>query len=108
MLKIDEIRAMTRFTTEEMRIGAKAYAEKLNKAKGPVKILIPIRGWSSLDRKGSVLHDPEEDNVFVNALRKDLKPQIEIEELDLHLEDPPFALALVENFVRMDSTRQEP
>jgi uncharacterized protein (UPF0261 family) len=99
---------MTRFTPEELRIGANAYAEKLNKAKGPVKILIPIRGWSSLDRKGSVLHDPEEDNVFVNVLRKDLKPQIAIEELDLHLEDPAFALALVENFVRMDSTRREP
>jgi uncharacterized protein (UPF0261 family) len=108
VLKIDEIRAATRFNPEELRIGANAYAEKLNKAKGPVKILIPIRGWSSLDRKGSVLHDPEEDNVFVNVLRKDLKPQIAIEELDLHLEDPAFALALVENFVRMDSTRREP
>jgi uncharacterized protein (UPF0261 family) len=99
VLQIDEIRAMTRFNTEELRIGAKVYAEKLNKAKGPVKILIPLRGWSSLDRKGSVLHAPEEDKVFVDILRKNLKPEIEIEELDVHLEDPPFALALVDNFI---------
>jgi uncharacterized protein (UPF0261 family) len=96
VMKIDEIRAMTRFNAEELTIGAKVYAEKLNKARGPVKILIPLRGWSSLDRKGSVLHAPEEDKVFVDALRKDLRPEIEIEELDFHLEDPPFALALVE------------
>jgi uncharacterized protein (UPF0261 family) len=101
ILKIDEIRAMTRFTTEELRTGAKVYAEKLNKARGPVKILVPTRGWSSLDREGSVLHAPEEDRVFVDELRKNLKPTIEIEELDLHLEDPLFALALVESFSRL-------
>jgi len=101
ILKIDEIRAMTRFTTEELRTGAKVYAEKLNKARGPVKILVPTRGWSSLDREGSVLHAPEEDRVFVDELRKNLRPGIEIEELDLHLEDPPFALALVESFSRL-------
>jgi uncharacterized protein (UPF0261 family) len=92
---------MTRFTTEELRTGAKVYAEKLNKARGPVKILVPTRGWSSLDREGSVLHAPEEDRVFVDELRKNLKPTIEIEELDLHLEDPLFALALVESFSRL-------
>jgi uncharacterized protein (UPF0261 family) len=96
VLKIDEIRAMTRFNADELRIGAKVYAEKLNKAKGPVKILIPTRGWSSLDREGSILHSPEEDRVFVDELGRNIKPEIEIEELDFHLEDPPFALALVE------------
>jgi uncharacterized protein (UPF0261 family) len=34
--------------------------------------------------------------VFVEELRRNIKPEIEIEELDYHLEDPPFALALVE------------
>jgi uncharacterized protein (UPF0261 family) len=106
ILKIDEIRAMTRFTIEELKIGAKAYAEKLNKAKGPVTILVPARGWSSLDREGSILHAPEEDNVFVNELKKSLRPEIEIEELDLHLEDPPFALALVERFEALYRLKQ--
>ena len=102
VLNIDEIRAMTRFTTEELRIGAKVYAEKLNKAKGPVRILIPTRGWSSLDREGSILHAPEEDKVFVEELRQNLKPEIEIEELNLHLEDPPFAQALVDTFLLLE------
>jgi uncharacterized protein (UPF0261 family) len=96
VLKIDEIRAATRFTTEELKIGAKAYAEKLNKAKGPVSILFPLRGWSSLEREGSILYDPQQDREFIEELRENLRPGIEIEEVDCNLEDPPFALALVE------------
>jgi uncharacterized protein (UPF0261 family) len=96
VLKIDEIRAMTRFNDEELRIGAKAYAEKLNQARGSVSILFPLRGWTSLDREGSILYDPQKDRVFVEELIKNLKPEIEIVEVDCNLEDPPFALALVE------------
>jgi uncharacterized protein (UPF0261 family) len=96
VLHVDKLRAATRLNAEELKIGAKAYAEKLNRAKGPVSILIPLRGWSSLDREGSILYDPEEDRVFVEELRKNLKPEIEIKEVDCNLEDPPFGLALVE------------
>lgn len=99
--KIDDLRILTRYNAEELTLAAKVYADKLNRARGPVKILIPLRGWSSLDRKGSVLHAPEEDKVFVDELRKNLRTGIEIEELDVHLEDPPFAKALVESFLRL-------
>ena len=106
-LKQDEARIETRYNQEELVTAAKVYAEKLNKAKGPVRFLFPTRGWSSLDREGSVLHAPEEDRVFVEELRRNLKPGEGIEELDCHLEDPEFALALVEAFVSMDkSTRK--
>lgn len=98
-LKHDEFRIETRYNREELITAARVYAEKLNKAKGPVKILFPTQGWSSLDREGSVLHAPEEDKVFVEELRRNLKPEIEIKELNCHLEDAEFALALVEAFV---------
>jgi len=104
--KQDEARVETRYNREELVTAAKVYAEKLNKAKGPVKILFPTRGWSSLDRKGSVLYAPEEDKVFVEELGRNLKPEIGIEELDCHLEDAEFALALVEAFVGMDQSRK--
>jgi uncharacterized protein (UPF0261 family) len=106
ILKQDEARVETRYNREELLTAAKVYAEKLNKAKGPVKFFFPTRGWSSLDREGSVLHAPEEDKIFVEELRRNLKPEIEIEELDCHLEDAEFALALVETFVRMDRPRK--
>jgi uncharacterized protein (UPF0261 family) len=106
-LKQDEARIETRYNREELIKAAKIYAEKLNKARGPVKVLIPTRGWSSLDREGSVLHAPAEDKVFVEELRKNLRPEIEIQELDCHLEDTEFALALVEAFVKIEQSRKK-
>ena len=100
ILKIDEIRFMTRYEPDEMRQGARLYADKLNRAKGPVKFLVPLRGWSSIDKPGSVLYNPEEDRVFFEELKAHLKPEIpvQIEELDCNLEDREFARALVESF----------
>jgi uncharacterized protein (UPF0261 family) len=106
-LKQDEARIETRYNREELTTAAGVYAEKLNKARGPVKIIFPRRGWSSVDREGSVLYAPEEDEVFVEELRRKLKPEIVIEELDCNLEDAEFALALVNAFVQMGQARRK-
>lgn len=99
-LQIDEIRFMTRLTPDEMRQGARLYAEKLNRAKRPVKFLVPLQGWSSIDKPGDALYNPDEDRVFFEELRAHLKPEapIEIIEIDCNLEDPEFARALVDGF----------
>lgn len=97
-LKMDDIRILTRFNIEELSTGAKVYAEKLNKANGPVEFLFPLKGWSSFDGVGSILHDPEEDRIFIEELKKQLKPEIKIKEIDCNLEDPEFAEALVDCF----------
>jgi uncharacterized protein (UPF0261 family) len=86
---------------EQLRSVAKAVAEKLNRARGPVKFLIPVRGWSSLSVKEQPLYDPDADRVFVEELRKQLKPEIEVRELDVHLNTPEFAMAVVEAFEAM-------
>jgi len=88
---------MARFPMDEFLDGAKLYAEKLNKAKGPVKLVVPLRGWSSLEHEGSVLYNPEEDRVFVEELKKHLVRPVEIEEVDCNLEDIKIAQALVES-----------
>jgi uncharacterized protein (UPF0261 family) len=95
VLEIDEMRAMARFPVDEMIIGAKLYAEKINNAKGPIKLVVPLRGWSSLDREGSILYDPEEDRIFIEELKKNLRVSIEIEEVDCNLEDMETAKVLV-------------
>jgi uncharacterized protein (UPF0261 family) len=99
-LQIDEIRFMTRYSPDEMRQGARLYAEKLNRAKTPMILLVPLRGWSSIDKPGSVLYDPEKDRIFIEELKVHLKPGIplRIEDIDCNLEDPEFARALVERF----------
>jgi uncharacterized protein (UPF0261 family) len=101
VLEIDAMRAMTRFPVDEMIIGAKLYAEKINKAKGPVKLVVPLRGWSSIDREGSVLCDPAEDQIFIQELKKNLEVPLEIEEVDCNLEDFDTARALVDSLMKL-------
>ena len=100
VLEIDEMRAMARFPVDEMKIGAELYAEKINKAKGPIKLVVPLRGWSSLEREGSILLDPEEDRIFIEALKKHLRVPLEIEDVDCNLEDFDTAQALVNSLIK--------
>jgi uncharacterized protein (UPF0261 family) len=73
---------------------AAVFAEKLNRAQGPVKVVIPKKGWSSVDIPGNPTYDPEEDQVFVRELRRQLKPEVEMLEVDANMEDPEIAGAV--------------
>lgn len=96
--KMDAMRAMTRLNEEELLLCAKLYAEKLNKTKGPVKLLVPLKGWSSIDGEGTILYDPVEDRIFVEELKRLLKPKVKVIEVDCNLEDHEFAQAVVDSF----------
>ncbi|MFC2072860.1 Tm-1-like ATP-binding domain-containing protein [Chloroflexota bacterium] len=52
----DAYRVQARVNAEELRLVAEAVGEKLNRAKGPVKFLIPLKGWSSLSVKAQTLY----------------------------------------------------
>jgi len=101
VFKMDEMRSMARFPKDELEIGARLYAEKLNNAKGPVKLVVPLKGWSSIDKPGSVLYDPEQDGYFIEVLKKQLEKPIEIEEIDANLEDFETAKKLVDSLDAM-------
>ncbi len=94
MLRIDDLRMGTRLSPEELLLTARTIAEKLNKATGPVRFYIPSKGWSGFDPPGGVLFSPEEDQILVRELRSLLKGEIEVVEVDAHLEEPAFARAL--------------
>ncbi|MBE9541276.1 MAG: Tm-1-like ATP-binding domain-containing protein, partial [Proteobacteria bacterium] len=56
---------------------------------------------STLSVKGQPLFDPDADKVFADELRKHLKPEIEVMKLEVHLNTPEFAMAVVETFDEM-------
>jgi len=97
----DAFRVQVRTSADELRGIAQVVAEKLNKSKGPVKFLIPTQGWSALSVEGTDLHEPETDAVFAPALREHLRSDIEVKELDTHLNTPEFARAAVEALEEM-------
>jgi uncharacterized protein (UPF0261 family) len=94
----DAARTFIRLSKEEMMKVADAMAEKLNKSLGPVKVLIPLGGWSSLDRRGTDFYNTELDRAFVDELKKQLKRDIEVREVDIDLDTPEFAQAIVDAF----------
>ncbi len=98
---IDSLRVEVRTTAEELKNVAKVVAERVNQSKIPVKILIPLKGWSSLDQKGRGLYDPEADRAFAEEIKRLVRNHVEIIELDLHLYSPEFGKAAVEAFVEL-------
>ena len=91
----DEFRVQARTSGDELCRVAEAIGRKLNESKGPVKFFIPTRGWSSLSTKGADLYEPVTDALFAPALKKSLRPDIEVSELPMELNSPEFAEALV-------------
>jgi uncharacterized protein (UPF0261 family) len=97
----DAFRVQARTTPQELREIAKEVARKLNGSKGPVIFLIPLKGWSSLDKEGMSLYDPEADRTFVDELKMHIIQKISIIELDLHLNTPEFAEEAVNRFLKL-------
>lgn len=75
---------------ENARLG-EIFADKLNAATGSVAVLIPLQGFSILDSPGERFWNPEADHAFINALKRALRPDIPLEELDCNINDPAFA-----------------
>src|SRR5205085_8808432 len=82
---------LMRTNIEENLLMGQVFAQKLNAARGPVRVLIPLRGFSMLDSPDERFWNPDADAAFVAALRADLRPEIAVEELDANINDPQFA-----------------
>jgi len=93
---LDKFRTWLRASPDELRAAARAFADKLNEAHGPVKVMIPMNGWSSVDTPGSSTYDPGEDRCFVDELKKHAGTKIEIVEIDANMEEPLFARSVID------------
>jgi uncharacterized protein (UPF0261 family) len=97
----DSFRIQVRSSADELRQAADVIAERLNRSTGPFTFLVPLRGWSSIDREGRPIYDPAADAAFVARLRERLTRKDAIKEVDLHLYTPEFARIAVDEFVRL-------
>src|SRR5690606_2677419 len=68
----DSFRIQVRASADELRRAADVMAERLNQSKGPFTFLIPLRGWSSIDREGRPTYDPAANTAFAARLREQL------------------------------------
>jgi uncharacterized protein (UPF0261 family) len=91
---------LMRTTPHENRAVGEFIVARLNRMEGPVRFLLPLLGVSAIDAPGQPFHDPQADAALFDAIRAGWQtaPNRQLIELDLHINDPAFATALVENF----------
>jgi uncharacterized protein (UPF0261 family) len=83
--------ANVRVSRSEMARIGEVMAERLNGARGPAALLVPLRGWSVYGAPGGPLHDEPGCNILVKALKRHLSDRIRLEEVDAHINDGLFA-----------------
>jgi uncharacterized protein (UPF0261 family) len=84
---------LMRTTPEECAEIGRITATKLNRASGPVTVLIPLQGVSAIDKLGGPFYSPEALNSYRRALKATLSSVIRLVELDAHINDESFARA---------------
>jgi len=96
------IHVMRSRRTEMEELG-KVIAEKLNNAKGPTRIIFPLRGFSfaNLHVDKEEFDDPESDNLLLETLKKNLRPDVKVIECDLHINDEEFAYQAAEIYANL-------
>jgi uncharacterized protein (UPF0261 family) len=90
---------------ENVRIGG-FIAQKLNRMKGPVRFLLPMKGVSALDQADKPFFDTEADAALFNAIENHFAATSghQLIKLPLHINDPQFAEALVQAFREITET----
>ena len=89
---------LARTTVEEVETAARLLADRANSASGPVAIVIPLRGFSSVDEGGQHFHDPPADAAFGRVVREVVKANIDVVDVNAHINDQAFAEALAGAF----------
>lgn len=82
---------LMRTTPQEMATLGGTIADKLRRAVGPARVLIPLRGVSAVDVPGAPFHDPDADRACFGALAAGLAGSaVVVDEVAVAINDPGF------------------
>ncbi len=84
---------------KEMEILGQLFAERLRPEKGMCSVLIPMKGFSSVNKEGGVFYDQEADTAFVETLKQNADTRLNVRCLDVHINDEEFGQAVVSELV---------
>jgi uncharacterized protein (UPF0261 family) len=99
---------LMRTTPDECAAIGLRIAEQLQRAQGPVVLMLPLRGVSAIDADGKPFADPEADRVLFETLRAHATaPHIRVEDVDAHINDPAFAEAVAARMLDLLDTTSE-
>ena len=90
-----------RATASEMGKLAELFIERLSPSTGNVRLCIPCKGFSDVDRAGKVFYDPKANEAFIKTVQYKMPPQVKVELYDYHINDEAFADILIKNLLKM-------
>lgn len=82
-------------------------AEQLNKAAGPVVLILPLQGLSAIDKPGKPFYSPEANQALFDSLHKHIKKDIPIIDEDAHINDPEFADLIAEQLLKLINNKSD-
>lgn len=85
---------------EIVRVG-EIITERLNKSRGPVTVIIPLRGLRQNTSPGEALYTPEVDNALIEVLHRGLRRDIKIVDVDANINDKIFSKTAAAELLRM-------
>ena len=92
--------------TEAATIG-KAVAEKLNAYTAPLTVMLPLKGVSAISAPGYAFHDPKADAALFESIRKTLRSDIPVIEMDSTVNSPAFAEACAHALLKNIALKKE-
>ncbi len=95
---------LMRTTAEENAKLGQEIGRKAAEAKGPTAIFLPLRGVSAIDREGQPFDDPAARAALFESIRKH-HGEVELVEVDSHINDSNFAEAAARKLLQMMNTR---
>ncbi|MFO1135156.1 MAG: Tm-1-like ATP-binding domain-containing protein [Rhodoblastus sp.] len=87
-------------TAEERRGVARLIAQKLARAVGPTAYIVPRQGVEAWDRPGEPMHEPAALAAFLQETRATAPGNVELVEIEAHINDAAFADAALSIFDR--------
>lgn len=87
---------LMRTTEAECAQLGRTIARKLNAARGPLTIFIPLGGVSMIDVPDAPFYDAAADAALIGELKTGLRPGIEMVEMATPINDPAFARAMAD------------
>lgn len=91
---------LMRTNTEENAELGKIIAQKLNASQGPVSVLIPKKAISVISAPGQKFYDPAADKALFDGIKSNLRPDIELIEMESEINAPEFAEACARALLR--------
>ncbi len=90
-----------RTTYDELYKVGTYIAEHLNDGKGPRAVLVPLGGYSMMNREGMPLYDAEANTGYSDAIADKLNEDVQVFISDKHINDEPFAEEVVDLFLAL-------